>query len=509
MNKHCVQELSKYIDLQNINDIIELTYAYQKIWPRKYFNQTLFEWFGWITLEKRKNEQYDYYTVHSHISRRLESIKDGLTDFQKSNHYTTINEDYSKMIDKSIFYMQWLITLAILWTPFEIEKTWMTIPLSQEERAQRIFQLNELEDKLFGWEIKHNQDEIYNSYVLMAKNFETNSFMLTHWEKKRFKLYISKVKNLKNFNLTDKQIKQKIVSSTVKSILDEHPSIFWLRIARKDYLSIFELCFKIYNIDKKIIFDERSSIYDWANALHIPKDSRYAQLSLKTVITLIAHEIETHYLIEKNNKKLFAWVRWWRNLPKDEGLAIVHEWFVHENDINRFSASRSLALTLMWEILDWPEYFKFLRLYYKLLWTEYKKSSIMRFLRQKRNYPYKSHGWQHKDVTYTRWAQKVIEYLQQWKNYSDLYISKVDFQDIDSVKRIVSDENITISKNKFIAERLKSRLLWLSSNQQEFKQYLIDKYNFLSAEEIEKIHLLKPKQELYIKEIKKIIKRYL
>ena len=203
---------------------------------------------------------------------------------------------------------------------------------------------------------------------------------------------MNKIKEIPGFSLTNKQIENRLKNLKIKGLFSEleYKKLFNVKIPRKDYLEIFKLAFKIYDIKRDIITDERSSIYDGYRALFIPKDVRYRTLSLKRTITLIAHEIETHYLIDKNHRKLFDEVRGGWNLPKEEGLAMIHEWLIKEKDINEFTVTSSVAFSLMAEILTKKELNKFLLLFYKMMNTDvdYKKEAKMRFLRLMRNYPF-------------------------------------------------------------------------------------------------------------------------
>lgn len=86
----------------------------------------------------------------------------------------------------------------------------------------------------------------------------------------------------------------------------EEPEIDGLsrKIDRESYMEAFRKVFEFYGIDKPVVCDERSSIFDGEDALHIPDSEEYATLPVSRVLALIQHEIETHYLIAKNNERV-------------------------------------------------------------------------------------------------------------------------------------------------------------------------------------------------------------
>ena len=171
MNKHCVRQLNAFLELQNINDIIEITYAYHEIGKGRFFNKTIFEKFARISRELWKEKKYDYYTIRTIVKRKLESVREGLGDFNKENHYENINTNYRYLLDRAIKYMQKVIDLTITGLPFEIEKTGMKIPLTPYDRSVRLGKIKKFEKQLFGEECQTKTFEINEAYILLMKFF--------------------------------------------------------------------------------------------------------------------------------------------------------------------------------------------------------------------------------------------------------------------------------------------------------------------------------------------------
>ncbi len=75
-------------------------------------------------------------------------------------------------------------------------------------------------------------------------------------------------------------------------------------VSRNAYVEIFRRAFSAYRIDKPVVVEERSSIYDGEDALRIPNSEEYAIRRFSRVLGLLQHEIGTHYLIAENNRQV-------------------------------------------------------------------------------------------------------------------------------------------------------------------------------------------------------------
>lgn len=63
-------------------------------------------------------------------------------------------------------------------------------------------------------------------------------------------------------------------------------------------------------------------------------------------------------------------------------------------------------------------------------------------------------GVQHKDVTYARGEKRVAEYILNGGHIHDLYIAKVSFEDIATVKALAENEKIPLKYPLLIGELL-------------------------------------------------------
>jgi hypothetical protein len=137
-------------------------------------------------------------------------------------------------------------------------------------------------------------------YEFLKTKYEINKSKLSDDEQNEYeKKYLSKIDELLpseyNFNLVDNQNNE---SSYINN------SVFDTKISREKYIKILKTVFDILELDFDIIEDDRTSIYDGPTALHIPLNNDYDFLTIKRIIELIGHEIESHSVNLRNNEKI-------------------------------------------------------------------------------------------------------------------------------------------------------------------------------------------------------------
>ena len=125
--------------------------------------------------------------------------------------------------------------------------------------------------------------------------------------------------------------------------------------------------------------------------------------------------------------------------------------------------SVSLPNLLVWEILNGDEYKEFLAIF-----------SQKDIDRKKRLYPLHYRGVAHKDTVYTRWPKAVIEFVQWW-DPKDTYMWRLQAKDIDKIQGTK-----TMKYPKLVSEVIIQKLVNKEINDEEFKNFIAGKYNFLS-----------------------------
>jgi hypothetical protein len=244
-----------------------------------------------------------------------------------------------------------------------------------------------------------------------------------------------------------------------------------IMISRDHYVKIFESVLGFYWIEIPVLVDERGSIYDGIDALSIPNSETYRHLSASRVLELIAHEIETHYIVQ-HNTRVFLWdpkIQWAWNLEREEGLAMMMEHMLWHDQVDDFDITSTIPLILLGEIYDWWEFLKILESYYAS--DESNTKAIELFLRRKRNYPLWKKGVFHKDVSYSRWKFKIRNRIQAWKSFDQLFLAKVSFEDIEKFTIEWSEKLIF---PQFIAKKILWKLSTVDPGSITLKVFLME-----------------------------------
>lgn len=425
-------------------DLFELTYAYTSS-EERFFNRTLFWVYWWCTLDMSPEELTS--TVRKQLENDITYCM-SLYEWLKWSHWKTT------IYKKALQYTIQILELIRRWVPFEVEKwhnnrTWTWVDFSR-----CLQEVKEREKKIFGDPIQFSPIEVAKAYCFFQLTFEKYSSELSAIEQDKFLQYVTSIKELPVWNSSFCHIQHE------ESLLDHN--CFDLLISREVYITLFKKVFALYDLDIWVIQDERSSIYDGHDTLYIPVSGWYDQLPLRRVLKLIAHEIETHYIVLHNTDKILWWVKWGYNLAREEWLAMLQEYLLTWSPLEHIEMTDTIPLILMGEILPGADLLNFLNIYRKLHW--FNAVGNERLLRSKRNYPLLGQGVQHKDVTYSRWIYQVKQYLEQGKLFWTLFLAKVDFTDLALLEKQV--DVFAYLQPKFIAMRLMFACLSWWNNQQ-------------------------------------------
>ncbi len=444
-------------------DIIEITFAYDE----NLINTTLFKNFVDISDLSTYNEAYK--TVY----KTLEDKRNLISKYINQLQHEAENNGKIRIIINYLKYMDQIIELTQLWLPFELEKAGFDHNLTKEQIIDSVQKMEKIEAKLFGGNVRDNSWEVSQSVFELEKYLDKNKENLSKEEEKKFLSYIQQAKKLVNTN-------EKV--STPKKFQEIEWWIMDKKISREDYIKIFQLVFDIYNIQRPIVIDSRSSIYDGDDALYIPNDDSYKYLKLKKILTLIAHEIETHYIIQDNSKYSMGESKWGGNLVREEGLAKIAEWILVGKKLEDFNITISLAEILLGEILKADDFDEFIKLYRKAkgnseerAYTKY----IARLNRRKRLYPMNYKGVQHKDTSYARWQVEVRKFIESGGDIKSLYYGKVWFQDLDTLKENMSVNPEDLKYPILIWEIILYYIDNGGLDKDKFREYIQKKYDFI------------------------------
>lgn len=497
-----INEANKFIFNGELTDIIEVTYAYKKLDNNTYFNATLFSNLVWINLQEilflfseSPNKKIPFLKkvwiqTYGKLEEKIwiiDKYLSWLNVLKNLNESDTIRQE---LMLWSLHYARNTLEMALVWLPFELEKAWLQNNLLDNDVQAKVTRLETLELENFWWNIIENEAETVLAYEYLRDKFEEKKYELTPSEQWEYnKLYLSEIEKYLPASYTYKYTKKNLDrSNKPKSDLNK-------KIHRSQYMPILKSVFEMLNLDFDVIVDERSSIYDWPTALHIPVSQKYDYLTVKRIIELIWHEIESHSTNLKTNEKIIWKFRSAWNLTKEEWLAMVVEGLLLGKTLNDIWISQHFPKVLMAELFSWEHLQRFLDLNNKLepdIWHEW------RHLRLKRNYPMNYKWWQHKDSTYGRGILEVIKYLQEGNDIRDLYLGKVSIKDIPKVKRLMElkwftydDINLPLfiwELVLFIFEREDNNVNSRRKkglSQSKFMDHLRNKYPFIDFSKIE------------------------
>ena len=304
-----------------------------------------------------------------------------------------------------------------------IESKWTYIPELKYNDIK--IDLEFLEEKINKIEIpeiplssiyKRKKDEILNkiNFLRAVKNKEEKN--ITFYSKK---LFWEVDKN--NLEYTNDILKNK------ENIVEEQEKLSLHEI--KDFVKKFN---HIYNINISL------REYDWTSRFLMKWDILYIRKNTKIwkkeLRSIIAHEIEWHYLRRINwrqlNYKIFS--SWTANyLEIDEGIAIYNQnRFLSKTDKKYYSIfERYFFLAYSLE----HSYEKLLEKMLEYYDNDYEKvfNYILRLKRWSQKFSSKSIFV--KDLVYLNWFMKINDFVKDWWDLKELYIWKIWLEDLKDI----------------------------------------------------------------------------
>ena len=495
--------------------IAEVTYSYtskdKKTWKNIFINNkeidlnyTLFCEIWGLNLEDFEelsdNEKIEKIlksakTLNKKISEKRKKILEILSNLEQLEAEDKQEKFKIKIIKESLEEKINLLDYCSNWIFYELEKAWV-MQVSNEKSEEIDKKQKNLDKILFWWEVKENQEEINLCYNNLLEIFQTNIENFSESEKAFFEEILEKI-----WNLSTKNQEKSLKKAERNDYLEEFSNISF---DTEKYISLFNFLAEINQIPHKAVKNEEAwSISDGPKTVEFPK--KYKNFKFPRFAKLNHHEFETHSITDFNNSLVMGNLRWAKSIEKDEGLAIFMENILQYGtsitkkdeasgkiifDIEKFNFPKTIVFTLVWEILNSKEFFKFLELLEKN-WLIIGPTKD-RFLRQKRS----NKAWvQHKDTSYARWLFKIVSEIndfiisdwKKWTNFYDFFAWKCSIED--------SKEFALLHKNGFNKPQFTSDLMiFILKNQnpteENFYDFLQKKYPFINFSE-EKIRAIR------------------
>lgn len=512
---------------KEVYKVCELTYSYKSEFENNnfelwyHFNTTLFSSIWWL----------DYETfVNSSKEKRLQLLKiaweevkkiipwkildidntikkinnleykinswSNLADLQKEINNKKIFNLQKEIFIKSLIYNKKLLTQALIWLPFELDKAWLKHSLSEEEIESKIKQIDEIDNELFWWNIKDSEKEIIKTYERFRTKLEQE------WKTQEFQKELKAIESLlpKTYKFKKYLEPKKVIETKLNS-----------KNSNKDFVEILNEYNQSQSINYPVILDNVSNITDDIDSLKIPLNTK--DYDLITAIKRIAHEIDAHTINLKNWIKLIWLLRWANNLEKEEWLAMLLEYlFEHgknayvknenwnlEIDIDKIDVWQYFPKYLLSEILPSKDLVEFIDKYNNIE-KDSAITPVARLLRIKRNRPLEFKWHQCKDMTYIRWMMQTAEYVNLWNNALNLFLGKVWLSDIDKLVEIknLKEQNwetLDLIEPRFMYEQIYFKLLQKFNKEKyrkiDFKTYIQNKYKIINFSDLKLTNLIK------------------
>lgn len=477
-------------------DVFEVTYAYGVL-PGdapdnlRRFNSTLFTDFAGYGPETPAEELLE--GTRAKLETRLATARK-LRDELSGNEGAQ-----AALLRGSLGHAADLIECALIGLPYEVEKTGAPCAHDRARRLADVAKLEEIETRAFGGVVRSKPEEAAEAAQLLEEMMKKTKRPLSADERSFLEGVRAKMEDLGGGTrvqaptVMDEAVREALEKPGFERTAQDRTEVAHFergrraagvpakeimdrKIPRENFIKILRLALDIYGIGLPVVEDERSSMYDGPDGLHVPKDADYDQNKLSFVLESVQHEVETHFLTNANSLATLGAFRGGRNLGREEGLAMAFEEIGGGKTVDSMDF-RMNPRTLAGEILERPDFEKFLDLYRKM--EDEDGRNTARFLRLKRNYPLDVPGAQHKDTTYDRGIKRIMGFIREGGDPRDLFVGKVSFEDMDPALALAREKGVELKFPLFVTEVVRFALAGNKVTHDEFVKYLRAKYPFL------------------------------
>lgn len=407
-----------------------------------------------------------YNDVYTTVMRCIDTDKKHITKLL--DHVIASSDTY--VLRSHLQYCFDVLDMVSYWLPFEIEKAWIPLHISDASYQKHIDTIGLIETKYFWWRVCDNQQEMYLSLQFLDKLAIIWWSSRDHNDRIFFQNILDRmhaVYTAQYWNSHDEILE---ISYQAKYKVELQPSL-QRELSAQQVAQIFSLAFAIYWIDKRVVVStSHASVYDWSDCLYVPNVSK----SVFSVLKLLQHEIDAHYVIWKNHEQQFRGIKWAWRVIKDEWVAILFEKMFVGEKISTVEVTSSMPQILLWELLAWDDFVRMIQLFLRA--NDRKTDLTQRILRLKRNYPINWLWTQRKDTSYTRWTHQLIKMIHSWINPKSFLSHKIWFNDM---QYITTQDETTITKPFLLWEMFYFMLFVPDFSEESFASYIQTKYNFL------------------------------
>ncbi len=409
--------------------------------------------------------------------------------------------------------------------PLEAEKWW--IFLEAKKRIILLNKINKLQNQTYWKEISNKKTEVKKIIVFLNKLLGNKKENLSKNEYKIFKNFLDSFfivdkiqsksilslrvitkqsrkhcfKSISAFWITSLPFVMTIIPYLInnKLILKEEKNEFEdIKIIPEKIEKILNLVIELYKINwtSKISEVWNFSVDYDKKIINIPAKN----ITLKRLLEIIDHEIWVHIIRWENTLKNI-WIAWENYQEIEEWFAVLSEKLIANNLKDIFLEPTIHHITTFFaENLDFENTRKMIEIYFKLIFKNEDLKVLKRnaFDRTKRVKSFVSifEKWANrKDVSYTRWQEKIKKILSKKDNISflkDFYFSKLWFDDLKYIgyfkEKYIFEEIFPIFVGKIIYEKLKNEKIDLEElKKKDFRFQVIKDFSKFEMDKIEEI----------------------
>ncbi len=354
----------------------------------------------------------------------------------QSGKNTAIKKNYEKLVKK------------IDWELISIDKKLLILksitPINLKEEKQKFIESNweyipKFKYKKFShdlWELKKQLEKLEISDIPLASIYKRKKdeilnkiLLLKSFQNKEYKdfTYYSKIiywgLNLQNLDYINNILENK------ENIKEEIEYLSFEEI--KDLVKKFN---HIYNIN--IIFRKGQKAARFVISGNVLYIREWAKVWKKELRSIIAHEIEWHYLRKINWKKLDYSIFW----HGTSGYLEIDEWISIYNQ-NRFLSKYDRKFYWIFERYYFTNFA--LNNSYKALlnkmieYYSWDLDKVFTYITRLKRWmsKFSDEGCFTKDFVYVNWLIKIEDFIKNWWKLAELYIWKISLEDLEEVKK--------------------------------------------------------------------------
>ncbi len=472
----CAAEARGTVTRYGLADLLEVTFAYSRAGKGRWVNRTLFGDFAGLLPAPVPGESAAAASARLRawcgggLRSAVPAVRERLEE--ASSRLRAVKAEIPEgtsggLVSRSVSYALSLLRFVSGGAVFEAEKAGLPSGLSAKDVRAAAERLEALEAPLFGGLVRSDPGEALGAADFLEQKIMRLRENVTPAQER---VLLDSVAKFRSYAPAGTPAPGRPEPAAV-------PRGLSFAVPRRAYVAAFREALAYYGVLAEVVVEERGSMYDGDGKLHVPSTPAYASMTAAYALSLLEHEIETHFVVWDNNLRLFGGLRGAGNLAREEGLAMFME-SVGRGVPYASVDARMAPVMLAAETMEGAEFFRWMEAYERLRSRGGPAEAFRSALRAKRCYPMSAPGCQHKDTTYDRGVSRVRDLALSGGSVRDLYVAKVSFRDVAPALRSARAAGFSHKVPHFLGEAVRFSLLGGPAGLGDFPSYLAKKYPF-------------------------------